>query len=152
MSYPRDLDEYALAELEAELQRRACLRASGRCDYCGQPPTQPSCRFPARHGKPPPVAAPVKIRARDVRPYHFAIWCSVGGGKPHANTIALVKWSETWQQIVFCLESLNFDFRDPDEIVELIPVVPSAFAAERYGPDSGWTLEEPPAGWPGRAA
>lgn len=50
MSYPRDLDEYAAAELNAELQRRVDARNAGLCDYCGQPAaTSTPCRFPKRH-------------------------------------------------------------------------------------------------------
>lgn len=49
MSFPRDLDEYSEAELRAELTRRAQVRSTGACDYCGRPVNAEPCRFPARH-------------------------------------------------------------------------------------------------------
>lgn len=47
--YPKDLDEMDEEQLVAELNRRAKLRAKGRCDYCGQHYSAPSCKLPERH-------------------------------------------------------------------------------------------------------
>jgi len=52
MSYPMDLDEYTDAELETELRSRANLNRRGRCSYCGQLRSEPTCRFPDRHNGP----------------------------------------------------------------------------------------------------
>lgn len=49
MSYPRELDEYSMIELQIETQRRLNLRAEGKCDYCGRLVKESKCRFPERH-------------------------------------------------------------------------------------------------------
>lgn len=50
MSYPKDLDEYTQAELEAEIELRSKRRAAGLCDYCNRRAgTSPACKFPERH-------------------------------------------------------------------------------------------------------
>ena len=62
----------------------------------------------------------VQVRARDVKPYHYGIWCSIGDGKPFVNTICGVRWSEDGNSIWFMLESHNFDRADPDEVLDLV--------------------------------
>jgi hypothetical protein len=54
MGYPRDLDEYEEEELRAELDRRAKLRADGKCDYCGRSIHVPTCKFQERHRRQKP--------------------------------------------------------------------------------------------------
>lgn len=55
MSLPRDLDEYSLSELTAEIARRDRMWTYGWCDYCKRPlQSEPSCKFPERHNKMPP--------------------------------------------------------------------------------------------------
>jgi hypothetical protein len=49
MSYPRDLDEYTDAELEAERVRRVKQRDHGLCPYCGGPLDGKPCRYPEIH-------------------------------------------------------------------------------------------------------
>jgi hypothetical protein len=71
----------------------------------------------------------VRIRATDVRPYRWALWCSVDGGEPFANPIEGRRWSEDGQHIWFMLDTHNFYKAAPDDEIELIPVVPS-FSAE----------------------
>jgi len=42
-----------------------------------------------------PIApAIVRLRALDVTPYRFGLWCSVGGGEPFANMICHRAWSD----------------------------------------------------------
>lgn len=48
MSYPKDLDEYSLAELEAEIARRKKLLSEGKCSYCEQPLETHSCKYCSR--------------------------------------------------------------------------------------------------------
>jgi hypothetical protein len=56
MSYPRELDEYSLADLEREMARRCDNIKNGICPYCGQKAgTKPSCRFPEQHFVADPV-------------------------------------------------------------------------------------------------
>lgn len=52
MSYPRDLDEISMEELEREVARRRELRAFELCDYCARPYSAPPCKFPERHRAP----------------------------------------------------------------------------------------------------
>lgn len=80
----------------------------------------------------------VQIRAVDVRPYHYGVWCTVGGGELHTNPIVAMKWSEDGTQIVFMLDSHNFMFEDPNTVLELVPLEPSAYAKEKYG---AWHIE-----------
>lgn len=49
MSYPKDLDEYSVEDLENEIKRRRILREQGICDYCGQTGDKPHCRMFDRH-------------------------------------------------------------------------------------------------------
>ena len=91
-----------------------------------------------------PEPATVSVRARDVRPYHYALWCSVAGGEPFANPIVHVKWGSD-RSVCFMLGSFNFDFHEPDAVLELIPIVPTVSMAAQYGPGSAWLLGERPA-------
>jgi hypothetical protein len=68
-----------------------------------------------------------QIRARDVAPFFWAQWCSVGGGEPFANAIVGVRWSEDGKHLWFMLESHNFMKVDPDEMLELVPLTPSKY-------------------------
>lgn len=85
----------------------------------------------------------VKVRARDVKPYHYAIWCSIGDGKPFANDIVSMRWSEDGKSIWFMLESHNFDCVKPDDIIDLIEVkdASSATLREKY---ASFKLGDPP--------
>jgi hypothetical protein len=64
----------------------------------------------------------VKIRADEVKPYRWGLWCTVGGGEPHSNPIVSAKWSEDGQRIWFMLDSHNFYDAEPDEVLELVPL------------------------------
>lgn len=69
------------------------------------------------------VPAMVKVRAIDVLPYRFGIWCTVGGWpQPFANEIVGSRWSEDGKKIWFMLETHNFQEADPDELMELVPI------------------------------
>jgi hypothetical protein len=63
-----------------------------------------------------------KVKAIDVRPHRFALWCSIEDGKPFANEISLRRWTEDGEKIVFMLDSHNFHFAEPDEVMEVIPI------------------------------
>jgi hypothetical protein len=58
VSYPKDLDEYTDAQLDAEITRRARLAQKGLCTYCGQPSAADPCKFPERHSVRAPVGTP----------------------------------------------------------------------------------------------
>lgn len=64
------------------------------------------------------------IRARDVIPHEWSLWCSVGDSEPFENEICLVKWSEDGLSLWFMLESFNFLNATPDKILELVPHKP----------------------------
>lgn len=62
-----------------------------------------------------------RVKARDVVPYHWALWCSIEDGKPFANEIVHVSWSDDGERIWFGLETHNAFSAGPDEEVELVP-------------------------------
>lgn len=64
----------------------------------------------------------VRKRAIDVTPWRHAIWCTVGGGKPFANTIESRSWCENGTRIWFLLGTHNFYSARPDETIEVIEV------------------------------
>lgn len=50
MSFPLELDEYTMQQIENELHRRRVLRSAGLCTYCRRMiGVIPQCRFPDRH-------------------------------------------------------------------------------------------------------
>jgi hypothetical protein len=70
----------------------------------------------------------VKKRAIDVLPYVNAIWCTVAGSKPFANTIESRSWSEDGSKIWFMLGTHNFYDAAPDAEIEVVEVKCSAAA------------------------
>ena len=81
----------------------------------------------------------VTLKARELKPYHYAIWSSVAGGEPFANTICSIRWSEDGEYLWLGLESFNFHKVKPDEDIEVVPepVAVSRYGRERY---ATWTL------------
>ena len=66
-----------------------------------------------------------KVRAIDVKPHFWGIWCTVGDCKdPFVNEIVSRKWSDDHKTIWFMLESHNFSEAAPDEEMELVPLDP----------------------------
>lgn len=63
-----------------------------------------------------------KVKARDVKPYEWALWCSIMGSEPFANDIVSVHPSECGAYLWFMLDSHNFLKATPDEELELIPL------------------------------
>ena len=91
-----------------------------------------------------PIApAIVRLRALDVTPYRFGLWCSVGGGEPFANMICHRAWSDDGTRIIFGLDTHNGYSAAPDEEMLVVPLdgyVPehqderdAAFLASRPG-------------------
>lgn len=62
----------------------------------------------------------VKVRARDVKPYHYGVWCSIGDGEPFANTICHIQWSDDGEHLWFGLDSHNTYKAAPDEMLDLV--------------------------------
>lgn len=51
VSYPKDIEDYSLEELEEEIERRVSLQHKDLCDYCERPAgSLPACKHPDRHG------------------------------------------------------------------------------------------------------
>jgi hypothetical protein len=61
-----------------------------------------------------------QVKAIDVLPFHWALWCSIADGKPFANDIVAVRWTEDDQRLRFMLDTHNFIFALPDEEMTLI--------------------------------
>ena len=82
-----------------------CDNRGGACSDCragGRPPSQ-------------------KVKAIDVKPYRWALWCVVDGGPPFANEIVHRVWTDSGRRIAFGLDSHNGFTADPDEELDLIP-------------------------------
>ena len=74
------------------------------------------------------------VRAIDVKPHRWAIWCTVEGDpKPFANEIELRSWSEDGKRIVFMLGTHNFLSAEPEDLILLVPLDEEKKAAV-YGP------------------
>lgn len=63
-----------------------------------------------------------KVKARDVKPYQWAFWCSIMGGEPFANEIVSAHPSECGAYLWLMLDSHNFYKASPDDELDLIPV------------------------------
>lgn len=61
-----------------------------------------------------------QVKAIDVVPYHWALWCSIEGGKPFANPIVAARWLDDGR-LSFMLDSHNFYSAEADELLELVP-------------------------------
>lgn len=85
----------------------------------------------------------VMVRARDIKPYHYALWCRIQDGKPFANDIVGVRWNEDGTHLWFMLESHNFYMVGPDEMVEVVEVKDkrSEYLRAKY---ADWVLSDPP--------
>lgn len=68
----------------------------------------------------------VKIRARDVKPYFYALKCYVGDhDKPIDNQIVGIKWCGYGDNLLwFMLETYNFFSAAPDDELELVEIDP----------------------------
>ena len=73
----------------------------------------------------------VKLKALDVKPHHFALWCRIEDGEPFENEIVSRRWSDDGQKITFMLGTHNFFFASPDEEVELVPIPRSPNVSEQ---------------------
>jgi len=83
----------------------------------------------------------VMVRAQDVVPYHYALWCSFRGGEPFANPICQVEWSEDGSYLYFLLDSHNTYRVEADAEVELVLREPSPGEAS-YA--AAWQLKPRP--------
>ena len=69
---------------------------------------------------PPPL---VTMKAIDVRPYLYAVWCTVGDDpKPFANDLVHRKWSDDGEFIWWMLDSFNFVKHKPDDLVQVVQI------------------------------
>lgn len=85
-----------------------------------------------------------KVKAIDVKPYHYALWCSIEDDKPFANEICLRKWTDDGEKIVFMLESHNFYFAEPDEMIEVIALSEATYANLRHDVRDAETMKQRP--------
>ena len=85
----------------------------------------------------------IKVKVRDLKPYHYGIWCSITGGQPFTNDIVIVKWQGDGKRVTLMLESHNFvTGLDPDEEIEVVKFTSvGEYYAEKYG---NWSLPPPP--------
>lgn len=86
----------------------------------------------------------VKVLARDVRPYHYAVWFTYQGGEPYANAIMSVRWAEDGEHLLFGLESHNTLKARPDEVLELVDTSNMPVWQKRRETYSNWVLPSPP--------
>lgn len=90
--------------------------------------------------------ATVRVRARDVKPYHYALWSSTGG-EPFANAIVHVRWSDDGTFLWFGLDSHNFYTAGPDDFVDLIDLSGRPEWEHNRKRHEAWILP-PPGEWP----
>jgi hypothetical protein len=64
----------------------------------------------------------VRVQARNVVPYRYALWCRIEGGKPFANEIVGKRPSDNGTHLWLMLDSHNFIKAEPDEWLELVPI------------------------------
>lgn len=86
------------------------------------------------HVSPPSV----RIRACDVKPYFYGLWCSIQEGTPFVNDIVVVSQKDDGT-LAFMLDSHNFlTGIDPNDVIELVPLrKPGEWAINRY---QDWVL------------
>ena len=63
----------------------------------------------------------IRMRARDVEPYYFGLWCRIDGSEPFINEIVRRTVTDDGK-IKWMMDSFNFDFHDPDELVDVVPI------------------------------
>ncbi len=80
-----------------------------------------------------------EVRARDVVPYTWGIWCSIEGSAPFVNEIVAARWSEDGEHIWFMLESHNFEKATPAQAMRLVRLPPNNSRLKDYplGPRPG---------------
>lgn len=61
----------------------------------------------------------VPIKARDLVPHKHAVWCSVGGSKPFANPVYMVRWTDDGM-ISAALDCHVFLVEHPDAVLDCI--------------------------------
>lgn len=64
----------------------------------------------------------IELRALDIVPYRFGIWCTVAGSLPFVNPIVHRSWSEDGEYLWFMLDSHNFHKAKPDDMVKVVPL------------------------------
>jgi hypothetical protein len=83
------------------------------------------------------------MRAREVKPYHYAMWTSTGG-EPFANCICGVKWSEDGAHLWFMLESRNYYKTEADALIEVVDMTSNPVWTRSRSRFAEWTLPTPP--------
>lgn len=84
---------------------------------------------------------PVKVKARDLKPYHYAYLCAIDGREPFLNTIVRTEWTSNGTALWLGFDTHTCCVVGPDEEVEVVAVEPGAYATERYG---AWVLPPRP--------
>jgi hypothetical protein len=75
----------------------------------------------------------VKVKATEVKPYHYGLWCSIEGRDPFTNPVVGTRWSEDGKHVWYMLDTHNFHRADPDEFLDLVPLAPHRYISEKYG-------------------
>lgn len=78
----------------------------------------------------------ITLKARDLKPYHYGIWCTIEGGQPFVNEIVDIRWSEGGTSLWLMLDTHNFIRVAPKQDIEVVPSK-RPMCAE-------WTLPPPP--------
>lgn len=64
----------------------------------------------------------IELRALDVIPYRFGMWCTIAGSMPFVNPIVHRSWSEDGECIWLMLDSHNFQQAKPDAMLKVVPL------------------------------
>lgn len=82
----------------------------------------------------------VMVRVRDLKPYHYGIWCSIENGAPFVNEIVHMVWRDDGT-ITLMLESFNFmTGLTPQAELEVVELEPSEYAKSQY---ANWRIQPP---------
>lgn len=82
------------------------------------------------------------VRARDIKPHLWALWCSVEGyAKPFANDIEAIRWSEDKEHLWLLLGTHNAYKVRPDDELHLVKRERSTSVSdELWAKWNAWTL------------
>lgn len=70
---------------------------------------------------------PVRLKAIDIVPYRYGVWCAVEDGEPFANEVVVRSWAEDGEHIWFMLETHNTLKARADEEIEVVELPPDKY-------------------------
>ena len=73
----------------------------------------------------------IQLRARDVEPNFYGVYCSIQNGKPFVNPIVNRRWMDDGIGISFMLDSHNFLIaKHADEMLDVVEIPEGIYGGE----------------------